>query len=73
MDAEQRRLVDQFREHSCFEFMGQAEVRQNDPAGFVSLWEKNVQWLRDVAEETGQLIADYKRRHVDQVYGNGRR
>lgn len=46
--------------HTGFEFMGIDRVRSKDREGFIRLWDENVNWLRDVADECASMIDSYK-------------
>ena len=59
---EQTDLMADWYDHTGFEFMGKDEVKANNPTGFVCLWNRNVQWLHDVADECGAMISEYERR-----------
>jgi len=59
-DGWQRQLMEAWRDHTGFEFMGRTDVRAALPADFIARWEGNVQWLRDVATEAERMIDDYR-------------
>ncbi len=60
---EQTKLMKEFHDHSCFEFMGKDDVSADDPKGFVRLWHKNIAWLGDVVTETDHLATAYMTKH----------
>lgn len=64
---EQKELMQGFYDHTCFEFMEQDDVRANDPARFVQLWENNCDWLADLVTETRGMIHEYRRKYQDQI------
>lgn len=62
-DEKQRQLMQEWLDHTGFEFMGHDQVRAGDPQGFIDLWNKNVQWLHDVADECAAMIDEYARQN----------
>ena len=61
---EQKRLMKEFRDCTCFEFMGHDEVSADDPQKFIWLWNKNIQWLRDMTTDTDRLATSYMTKHA---------
>lgn len=68
---EQRVLMKAFEDHTGFEFMGSDKVRASDPAGFLRLWEHNVQWLRDLVDGCDYIdgFSEYAMKHMDAKLG----
>jgi hypothetical protein len=62
---EQKRLMQEWYDHTGWEFMRMEEVRATDPAGFMELWEHNANWLDDRAGEARDLITEYRNKHLD--------
>jgi len=60
---EQVKLMDEFRDHTCFEFIGIDRVSASDPAGFIRDWDANIVWLRDMVDETDRLLQNYRAKH----------
>ena len=61
---EQKRLMGQFRDRTGWEFMGVERVRSGDHAQFIQQWNRNVQWLRDVADETDAMLNEYRGKYA---------
>ena len=64
---EQRELMQDFYDHTGFEFMEMDDVRANDHAGFTEKWEMNCSWLEDLVTETRGMIHDYRNKHYDEI------
>ncbi len=62
---EQLKLMRDFRNHCCFEFMGKDEVSADDPKGFIQLWLKNIAWLGDIVNETERIGMAYRHKHSE--------
>jgi len=62
---EQRELMDQFYDHTGWEFMGKCDVRASNTQGFIDKWNENIEWLHDVACEADQFLNEYRRVHCD--------
>lgn len=60
---EQIDLMADWYDHTGFEFMGKEKAKANDYVGFVALWNQNVEWLRDLANETAHMVNEYERAH----------
>lgn len=60
---EQKRLMKDYHDHTCWEFAGAEEMSDDDPDGFIEQWRRNVSFLRDVADETDRMINDYRNKH----------
>ncbi len=63
---EQKGLMQRFYDHTCFEFMGIDRVSADDPKGFMEEWDYNIQWLKDVVEETDRFMNDYQEKHFEE-------
>ena len=57
---EQREIMEQWHDHTGFEFMHKDEMRADDPQGFLDAWRENVQWLEDVVTEADIIIKEYR-------------
>ena len=44
--------------------MGHDEVSADDPQKFIWLWNKNIQWLRDMTTDTDRLATSYMTKHA---------
>lgn len=62
--AEQRRLMREWHDYTGWEFMNKATVRSDDPQGFVTFWERNVAWLREVANNADLMLKDYRAKYA---------
>ncbi len=60
---EQREIMEQWQNHTGFEFMSQEEARASDPQGFLDLWAENIQWLEVMATDSDTIINEYRNRH----------
>lgn len=43
--------MEEWHDHTGFEFIGKEEVDKDDHKHFLELWERNVAWLQDVVNE----------------------
>ncbi len=59
----QRENMEQWHDHTGFEFMRKDEVRADDHQGFYEFWQENVQWLEDVVTEADGIIKEYREKH----------
>lgn len=62
---EQRRLMKEFRDKCCFEFMGFDRVSADDPQQFIRLWKKNIAWLDDMVNEADRLGQPYIQKYAE--------
>lgn len=63
--AEQRRLMKEFKDRCCFEFIGKGGVSADDPKEFVRLWRKNITWLMDMMNETDRIGMSYIAKYAE--------
>ena len=59
---EQQRLMKDYYDHTGFGFLRRAEVRADDPEGFVYLWRYNCDWLQNMANDASRIIDKYETR-----------
>lgn len=60
---EQLRLMDEWKAHTGWEFMGWDRVKADDPQGFLSAWRSNVRWVEDNLTEADAIIKAYRDKH----------
>ncbi len=66
---EQKKLMKEFYDHTGFAFMGEDRISADNPGEFIREWERNCQWLRDVANETDRFINDYMAKNDCSKHG----
>ena len=57
---EQKRLMQEWYDHTGWEFIGKDRVKANDPKGFLSDWRFNVKWVEDNLLEADAIIKTYR-------------
>ena len=60
---EQLKLMDEWKAHTGWEFMGWDRVKSDDPQGFLSAWRSNVRWVEDNLTEADAIIKAYRDKH----------
>ena len=61
---EQEELMKEWHDRTGFEFMGIDEAEAKDPQAFIGLWDKNVEWLRNVVQEVDAVLNQYRLRNI---------
>ena len=62
---EQKKLMDEFYDHTCFEFMGIHRVSGTRPKEFIKMWDRNIKWLRDQIDDADRIIDEYRKEHME--------
>jgi len=62
MNREQRKLIEAFEKHTGYEFMGKDRIQGH--RDFIEKWDRNIQWLKDVADEADSMLNEYRTRHL---------
>lgn len=62
---EQRELMREFQDKSCFEFMGKDQISADDPQKFIWWWNKNIAWLGDMVNEADRLAQPYIHKYAE--------
>ena len=60
---EQERLMQEWHDHTGWEFIGKDRVRADDPQGFMADWRSNVKWVEDNLCEADAIIKAYRDKH----------
>lgn len=66
---EQQKLIEQFEDRTGFEFAGKNALLGNCPRDFVEKWRRNVERIRNMADEVDGLITHYYNTYHDDIEG----
>jgi hypothetical protein len=57
---EQKQIMQDWYNHTGWEFMGKDRVSEDNPKGFLEEWRSNVKWVEDNLLEADVIIKEYR-------------